>query len=725
MGQSYDNIDDWEIIKEYKKERLKNLNKLKNNYRKKNNKFKRDKKKLDKEIAVKDKNEQVLSKELSEISNQRSMQYRAKRSQLHSAQGEIRRFNEKSDFYQHDIDLSQKRQDEIDAEASVLRTEIESVKAKIKELKAKQQPKKKMAGKKAAKTTEECPKKCRVENLKISCDHADSRGFTLSVPPHEPGSDIPYLHVISSHARKSYDVVDVDFSGSCDHGKKSKSKVSEDFKEFSRTENYTEFCPRVSITNPETSTHVIQPSKVKFAAALSDKCISEYVPGTAELRLVTDLIFKRNQVVKEYDLQFESCKGDLPYKATVVAHPAWKWNFELSFAYKAATKLKKEKTVWETIKSLVVTKPTSYDDENINGGWEAAVKAGYTYDIHEWSYEDKLSFQQLSDKLGGTWSFLQNIYNMFENINGFFEMAEVKNKAAKAAQKASKVKVKDKHLADIEVQWPNIKMSGNATKVELSNSPEVGVKGDFTLAFAPLFGIKGEIDVIQVLLATMGGPFGNFLRKASQMSIGEVDADGEIDTTKPYIDTNLELKIGATTNISGAVGFMAEEESFWKAATAEAKLSSGESGATAVSGSVGLILTGTALVKGMVWSVNFTFGGEFKTTDESGGKHAGFEVSLKPIVINDSYSALGTLEFTGLAIVYALYKKFEGAGVVDEETEDDDEEGDYASATASEPKKENPDYSAKSERKAVLFKRKPLLSNNKDMVSLDAYKTTN
>jgi len=718
MSETYENIDDWEIIKEHKKERLKTLNKLKKSYKKKNNKFKREIKDLEAKISDNKKKDAEIDKDKDESESKSDITYRSLENRQYYLQGELIRFNNKHDDYQHDINLSQKRHDELEVEIDTVKSEIETIKAKIKELKAKQQPKKKMAGKKTAKSTEECPKKCRIDNIKIDCDHSSSRGFTLNVAPHEPGMEIPYLHVLSSHASKAYDVISVDFGGHCDHGKKSSCKDSTDHKQFERIDGNTEYCPRVSIKNDETSTDISRPSKVKFAAALSEDSVKEYIPGTAEFRLVTDLIFKKDKVIKEYDLQFESCKGNMPYRARVIAHPAWKWNLDFSFSYKAATKLKKEKSIWETITDLVKTQPKTYDDDNENGGWEAAITAGYTYDIHNWTYEHKLSFEQLSDQLGGTWSFLGSIHDMFSSVNGFFEMAEVKNKAASEFKLVkTTVKKKDTDLAKIEVKWPNIKMSGSAASVERSKSPEIGVKGDFTLAFAPLFGISGEIDVIQVLLSTMGGPFGRFLRNASQMSIGELNEKGELDTSKPYIDTNLELKIGATASVDGAVSFMAEGESLWAAATADSKLSSGESGGTGISGIVGLILTGTALVKGMVWDVNFALGGEFKTTDESGAKPSGFEVNLKPAVIHGSYTAIGTLEFTGLAIVYALYKRIGGAGTEDKQT------GKKAIGRKSKVKKSH-GITQKSERKAVLFKRKPLLSNNKDTVSLDAYKTT-
>jgi hypothetical protein len=234
----------------------------------------------------------------------------------------------------------------------------------------------------------------------------------------------------------------------------------------------------------------------------------------------------------------------------------------------------------------------------------------------------------------------------------------------------------------------------------------------------PLFGITGNLDIVQLILSSMGGPFGKFLRKVSKMSLGTKDKDGKLDKRKDHIETNLELKIGATSNVSGALGFEAEGETLWKAATAESKLN----GATGISGIVALFLTGKASITGEIWIVKFDCGAEFKTTDESGGKQSGIEINLKPVMMNGSYSAVGTLEFTGLAIVYSLYKKTEAEGEKSKTTEAENNLGDFGSPPlpVNDENKATTSLTQKNEKKALIFSKRPLWEIGKDNAPLGA-----
>lgn len=727
MSEAYENIDDWEIIKEFKQERLKEIHKLEDDYRKKHNKFKIDKKELQKIISQSKIENHKLSEKLKPLEGKKDSKYYIAYAELCESEGELIRYHSKAEDYQHDIDLSKDRQNEMSAEAVTLRKEINVIKEKIKELKAKQKPKKKLSGKKTGETTEECPKKCRIEKISLECSHNKDRGFTLKVPPHEPGAEIPYLHVLSSSKKEDYDIISVNFGGSCDHGKKASNKpVSTDHTKLVRNENYDSFCPRVQIKDEAYDTLVVQPSKVDFSAALNEKISAPFASG--ELRLLTDLIFKRDEVSKDYDLQFESCKGNLPYKARVIAHPKWEWNFDFSFGYKPAEmkspqeyleeKHIKSKGLWDTITSVFKKQPKTFNGIKNNGGWITKISGGYKYDTHSWPIEKEFTFDELLEQIN--WKFLSNLNNIFSSVTGFFELAEAKNKVAEQVMKDKGiVKFRKNDISKVTVHYPNIVISGKASKTEMNNSPEIGVQGDLSIAFKPLIGITGEIDVIQVLLTSMGPPFGHFLRMAASMSVGTYKEDGQLDTEQNFFETNLSLTIGATSSVQGALGFVAQGESLWQAAKADMKLSSGETGATGVSGIVGLALKGIALVRGMQWDVNYEFGGEFKTTGESGNGPAGFEINLKPIVVNNRYTAKGDFEFTGLAIVYALYKKFGAGGSEDKEKNKDAGKSSFGGPTPTE-KSKTAAVTAKNERKAVIFKKHSFRDNKNDTIKLNA-----
>lgn len=711
MEKTYDNIDDWEIIKEYKKKKLHKLNRLEKDYLKKHNQFKTRKLELEEYIPKKERTLTAYTNKFNKKDLNRS-QTKHLRSKINSLEGEIKSSKERLENYDYDIELSLKKHDEIPPLIKQLKIDITTIEAKIKELKAKQDPKRKNSDKKAGETTQPCPKKCRVGEITIACSHAATgRNFTLEVPPHEPGMDTPEIHVISGSEQSAYDIMNINFDGECKHGNKSSAPDSALHKESQRESGYLQYCPRVEVYNYATNTNVHRPGNVKFAASLPGGSIF----SSGKLRLLLDLVFCKENAYQEFDLHFNSCKGPLPYKAKVIAHPKWEWNFEMSFGYKESEIMvdgehNDDKSVWETFTNLFKKEDNTFDKVESNGGWEAITKGGYKYDIHPWEIEKKIwTFKDLTNELGGSWAFLDSIDKFFNPLSGFFELAENKSKTAGTDNEGHK-------LASVTIHYPNIKISGKAERTELMNSPELGVKGDISFAFAPLFGITGELDLIQLLLSSLGGGFGDFLRKISKMSLGEKDKDGKLNKKKDHIETNLELKIGATSNVSGALGFEAEGETFWKAATADSKLNN----ATGISGIVALFLTGKAALSGQFLEIKFERGGEFKTADETGAKQSGIEINLKPVMMNGSYSAVGTLEFTGLSIIYAKYKKTEAAGEENKGVDDKGLSGKFGTTSPEENESAVTTRTAKNEKKAIIFSRRPLWEIGDDSSTLGA-----
>lgn len=709
MTKMHESIDDWEIIKEYKQKKLEKQKAAQRDYKAKMGKFTRGK--TNTEIKLK-KEEAANEQRIKQFENE-STRPRAKtrlKNKIKVSAGKVKDLKGLIDDYDHDIELATKLHNKMPEEIAKTEQEIEKVKAKIDELKRKEKTKKKTATKKTGKTTEKCPKKCRIENIKIKCSHKRS----IEVPVYEPGMGIPYLNVLSGSQKKTYDIVDIDFGGKCDHGKSTKADDSEQHELFERVSGYKSYCPRVEVFNEDTQTSITRPSTVKFVPALKESSI--FSSGT--LRLLTDLIFCRDEAKQDYDLQFESCTGSLPYKARVTAHPQWEWKFAMSFGYKEATKVKasrysEEKGIWNTVANWVSGKPEDYNDVETSGEWLAEIKGGYTYDIHTpFKISHTYKLKELTEELSESWSFLEATNEFFKPLAGFFELTNVTNKKAKD----------DGHeIATVEIQYPKLEVSGGAKNIEIENSPEIGVQGNLSIGFAPLFGIKGEIDIIQVCLASLGGPLGVFLRKASNMSIGTKDEEGKLDTKKNYIKTNLELKVGAESNVSGNLEFESKGESLWQGT---------DSAAANIKGIVALILKGSAKIDGHVWVVKFECGAEFRTASEDGNGNSGIEVSIKPAFINQQFTAVGNFTFTGLSVIYALFKKAEAAGL-------EEDKGSTQSmglpgapqATEAPPEEESKTavgQETETYRKHVLFSKRdfPLFKFGEDTASVNAkYKT--
>jgi len=449
----------------------------------------------------------------------------------------------------------------------------------------------------------------------------------------------------------------------------------------------------------------------KYAAALPK---NSYFDSTG-LKIFKDLIFDKVDDTQDYDLQFNSCTGKHPYKARVVAHPKWSWKFDMEFGYKQSTKIQdsaysQDDTLLNKFKYLFTSKPENYDDLESNGGWEAAVKANYTYDSFSNEYSKSLSLKGLAKELQSDWGFLSTLEKFYGPINGFFELADYKDTDSGDGKVAN-----SDAIASITVDWTKIVMSGSAASEELTGKADVGVKGSFAIGFEPLFGLTGTLNVMQLMLTTLGGGFGTYLNKVANMSLGSKDKEGKLDTDKTHVKTNLKLNLTANASIGGSLAFESTDETLWQAAQGDAKVSSGKDGASQVTGFIGLTFEGDASVSGLIWDVRFASGAMFKTASEDGSKPSGVEASLKPIIINTKYSAAGYLMFTGLSVIYAVYAKVEGAGL-ENKTNDNESEDDYGDDET----EVKDGFEQKSVTKHILFKKRKIGSLGDDTISLGA-----
>ncbi len=630
------------------------------------------------------------------------------------AQGNTKRLKRRLQDVLDDIELAREKRMGTDEVMADLRSSIKGIEEKVAQLKRNDKVKKKMAGKPVGQIVAECPKICTISNVVVKCQH-NERAFSLDLNPQQASDDIPCLHVISGSEEASYDVIDVDFGGDCDFGKSDSSDDGTKHKKFKRASGHGQYCPKVEITNSTTSTRVHRPSKVNFAATLPEKRVF----SSGKLKILKDLVFDKENATQDYDLQFNSCTGKHPYQARVIAHPKWAWNLEMTFGYKQSTKIEDsaysyEDSIYNKIKYLFTSKPENFDDIESSGSWEAGVKASCAYDTYTLAeFNQTYALKGLAKEMQADWGFLKALDDFTKPINGFFELAKHKNKITGGDNKVSDGDA----TFSLEVEWTKLKIAGKAENVEIKNSAEVGVKGTFSIGFEPLFGLKGTMNIMQLLLSSLGGPFGSYLNKVSNMSLGTKDKQGKLDTDKTHIKTNLKVLIEANASISGGLAFESTGETFWQAAKSDVKLSEGLTGGTQVVGFVGLTLSGDASVSGLIWDVRFASGAMFKTASEDGTKASGVEVSLKPVMINNKYSAAGYAEFTGLSVIYALYAKLEGAGL-DKEVDNDDSNkfGDDEEATT----EAKTVVEQKNEVKHILFKKRLLGQIGDETLSLGA-----
>lgn len=642
-----ENEYDWTVLKDYKKEKKKNLNNKITEFNKLNKKFKKQK--------------ITISKELSELDAQDF-------NPLHLIENSKRYVEKKKKSqYLNDLndDIAKSETDVISFTAIVdtLTSEIIEIEEKIRAIRTRKQAKENVqkSPKKKKEVIGACPKKCKVSNVSIACSH----GRTMQVPPFEEGGDIATLHVVSGSNTANKDIVTIKMVGSCDHGKQQSADDNAKFEIAERVVGNDQFCPRTKIVGNNNDVNVNRPSGVQFNAATNLK-----VANTSPVYvLLKRLVFGDDDDTTEYDVSFASCKGNYPYKARVIAHPKEVWDLKFSFSYKTTYESKTSKRKFGQDEKV-----KSYDAMTCNGRWEAVLEGSYTYDsVKSTQVKVTLSLEDLVKELKGTkWNYLAQLVAFFEPINGFFENAIGYSEGAN--EKYGKIKAKadkkgktigsecaDSSKIKVDFEGPTIKIGGNfgsAERKELTTKLDgrqltaplynVGGTGELSVGFDPLLKVTGTIDILQLLMCTLGGPLGQFLKKVSNMSMGKKDAQGELDKTKSYIETNLTLGIGLTSSLAGNLVFECTQEKGWDA-----------SEKTGIGGFVGFILTGKAAVEGhakaMGFSVKFGAGSEFKTSDETGGKESGIEVNYKPTMIANKFNWAGEFIFNGLAIVWVVY----------------------------------------------------------------------
>ncbi len=700
-----ENEQDWEVLKKYKQKKRDRLNNRIKELNRLVKKFQKEQKTLAEEVTALNAEEYHP---LNLIDN--SKRYVARR----------KKNDRLSDL--HD-DIAKAKSDIAEAESLVakLRTEIEEIEAKIKEIRAKRHAKVKAHKDSGSKKelVEPCPKKCKISNITIACSH----NRTMEVPPYEEGGDIPTLHVVSGSNEANKDLVTVKMGGSCDHGKTQSAGDNKDYKVTQRLVGSDQYCPTSRIQGHNNDVRVERPNGVQFNAATNLKLANTspvYV-------LLKRLVFGGTDDTTEYDISFGSCKGNHPYKAKVVAHPKEVWDLKFSFGYKSDYSSHTAKRKYGH------NKVQSYDAMLCSGKWEAVVEGSYTYDsVKSTPVKLTLGYEELVKELQGRWAYLAALIKFFEPLNAFFESAigysegaekQFKKRTADAVKRGRNIGGVEEDTSKLKVKFegPTIKIGGNfssAERKELTTEVDgrkltaplfdVGGKGELSVAFDPLLKITGTIDILQLILCTLGGPLGAFLRKVSNMSMGKRDDDNKLIKTESYIETNLTLNVGLTSSLAGSLVFECAEEKGWDA-----------SEKTNIGGFLGFVLEGKAAVdgraKGICFNVVFGAGAEFKTTSEAGDKESGIEVNYKPTMVGNKFNWAGEFIFNGLSIIWVVYAN---GGV------DGAEGGDKASSKGKkagrglvddvnvETKKEMSD-------KYDLFKKRPLFKND-DVGKVDA-----
>ncbi|VUD69414.1 hypothetical protein TDB9533_04781 [Thalassocella blandensis] len=670
-----ENEDDWKILKEFKQKKRNSISNDRERAKKVGNRAARSKPRVEGELQTLYA-EKSLTNSPRDISNI-NLRLEEKQKLLEAIDHDIQKATELEGQYAQEIDL--------------LNQQISEIDAKIKENRRKQNEQQILANQEKKDPIQKCPKKCRIDSVQINCSHNKS----LSIEPYE--GEMPILHVLTRSGGEKQEIVDVMFGGSCDHGKSQSASDSEKYKEKNRSFGADQYCPRVNIVSASEGTDIQRPSKTRFLATV-DEFQSNSTPVGF---LFNHLLFSKEDDphydAREYDVSFVSCQGDLPYKALVIAYPENSWNVEFSFGYTA----KYDKH--EVTRKFAKDKVDSFDGMKCNGKWNSSIKASYVYDIYKNEIEQELNFDDLLKELKGSWNVLEKLAEFFSPVNGFIEsaMGYSGEDERKFDNKLNKAKNKNKMLSEhktvnVQVLWPCLKLSGNYQRIETNKGAGIGGQGKLKVEFAPLFGVTGKIDIVQLLLHALGSTtgFGKFLAKVVNMSAGTRKSDGSLDKSKSYVETNIELFFGATSNVSGSVGWQSDPDKGWHAAA----------GDIGVSGFIGLILEGKAKVEGKVWVVKVGAGAEFRTTDESGTKVPGLEISYKPTVINNEFSWAGALEFNGLAITWALYSNV-GA---EAETQDSGATNDRGGKKFGKAKAKL-DRDVKMEKRQIIFKKRRLL----------------
>lgn len=669
-----DNEDDWQILKEYKQE--------------KRNRVSQEKERARKVGTRATRNKPRAQQELQELQAQKP----ASKSEKQQLDHKIADKQTLLEAIEHDIDKAEQLQQKYGADIEKLNADIAEIDETIKAIRRKNHEREKASKEGKAEPVQKCPKKCRISDIKISCGHDK---HTLDVPPFE--KELPTLHVLSGSKSEKQDIVDVTFSGSCDHGKSQSASDSEKHKETNRSHSAEQYCPRVNISNASDGTDVQRPSKTRFLTSTEEFQSN----ATALGFLFNHLVFNRNKDSSydayEYDVSFTSCQGDLPYKAMVVAYPQSSWSLEFNFGYTA--------NYDKHVASRQFAKNGVKDFSALkgNGSWGSSVKANYAYDVYTNEIEQEFNIENLLKELQGSWSVLQKLQEFFDPLGGMVESAigyteAEEKKYDNTLQKAkNKDKLQSEHkVASVEVEWPQLKLEGKFQRVEKIGGEGIGGEGELSIGFSPLFGITGKIDIVQLLLQVLGGTFGNFLKKVANMSVGYKNAEGEVDKSRSYIESNIQLFLGATSNVSGSATYKCNAEKGWHA----------DAGGTGISGFLGLILEGAVKVEGKLWVVKVGAGAEFKTTDESGEKPPGIEVAYKPVVIDKEFSWAGYMEFNGLAILWAYYANMGAEGAIEDEKEDEVDESGFG-ATKVEVERE-----VKTKGHHVLLKKRQLFGES-------------
>jgi len=690
-----ENEYDWAVLKDYKKEKIIKLN---------------DKIDVTNELEDEFQDNKIeVTEELSQLDAVNIYTMGILEQQKHKAKVKNK------DIYLNKLndDIAKATQDVINYQETKdkLKDEILEIEKKIRAIRSR-----KHAAIAAANSTEErkqiieaCPKKCKVSNITVACSH----GRTMEVPPFEEGGDVPTLHVVSGSDTANKDIVTVKMAGSCDHGKQQTADDNDKFEIIERLVGNDQYCPSTKIVGNNNDLKVHRPSGVQFNAATNLKVLNT----SPVYILLKRLVFGGDDDTTEYDISFASCKGNHPYKAKVIAHPKEEWKLNFSFGYKAAYENKTSQRKFGQDERV-----ESYDAMTCNGKWEAVVEGDYIYDSVNNKVKVTLSLEELIKELGGSqWNYLAKLIEFFEPINSFFENAIGYSEGA--AKKYDKTKEKadnrDKTIGDetietkVDFEGPTIKIGGSygmSERKELTttvstgegerklNAPlyDVGGTGELNVGFDPLLRVTGTLDILQYLMCTVAGPFGKYLKKISNMSMGKKEDDG----SGTYIETKLALGISLTSSLAGNLVFECTEEKGWNA-----------SEKTSIGGFVGFELVGQAgldgQVDGMFFKVTYGAGAEFKTTDESGGKKSGIEVNYKPTMIGNKFNWAGEFVFNGLAIIWLVYIK---GGVDGSSKEKKKAQG--KSGRLNKTKKVSIDAKKELNEKVDIFKKRTLFAND-------------
>lgn len=284
--------------------------------------------------------------------------------------------------------------------------------------------------------------------------------------------------------------------------------------------------------------------------------------------------------------------------------------------------------------------------------WQGEITVGYDHKPHEdVNFNQRQGWKKL--KVDGTWVLEGSIAITCDKTKWTLGLPKLESTAHYSKQTMTKHLFKgvqgfldkvapflgdlDSKYGKIKIHWPKIRLGGGVKNEEAKDRRTVDVVGNVKLDFDPLIGVRGETDILNLLIAACPGGIGPFLVKLKQKA-----AEG-IDNDVVTANATLEIIIAADATIKGSLE--------WRIATGETSWlpQKGE-----LAAGIEFSIEGRVEVNLRVFV--------FKA---GGGAKIGAKTGIGAALMGDRGDAgpalYGQLRFTGLTVYYSYYYEIGGS----------------------------------------------------------------